>query len=368
MIISPNIKNVYFGTNSVQSIYYNNALIFPLNLNRFTITVNTLLGDSQFDRFVLPLSAEANYNFTVNWGDNIEETVTLTNSPSYEHIYTTGGIYTITITPTMTGFPVFFANVSHPLSASNPKFLKIDFGDSTEIERFGLRGCTNLESFTCNSFNQGTLYLFAWFGCTGLKTFSVQNFLSGQNFINTWRNCTSLKTINILNFPRATNFTGSWFNCEVLTDFPSINCPVATNFNAAWMNCPSLTSFNTVSFPAATNFTNTWFGCVNLTTFPAISTPAATTFSSTWSNCAQLTNFNFHRDTFANMTNGANCFFGVTLPTQTWSAILTSISATNTNLGVVFHGGGSKRNAAGTAAYNYLVNNRGWSITDLGPE
>ena len=68
------------------------------------------------------------------------------------------------------------------------------------------------------------------------------------------------------------------------------------------------------------------------------------------------------------MKNGTQCFSGVNLPVQTWSSILTSICAINVNLNVSFHGGGSKRNAAGTTAYVHLTANRGWSITDGGPE
>lgn len=368
MFISPNIKNVYFGDSPIRNIYYNNALIFPLNLNTIVLTVNTLLGDSQFDRFVLPLTTTSNYEFTVNWGDNNQEVVTLTNSPSYEHIYNVGGTYTITITPTVTGFPLFVTSPNPPMAASNPKLISIKFGNSSNIGRVFVSLAKNLETFVCNIFTQASLFISSWSGCANLRNFTVQTFLSGTTFQSAWSNCTNLKTINISNFPRGTNFISSWLGCTLLTDFPLINCPVATTFQGAWMNCASLTGFNTVNFPRGVTFTNAWFGCTNLTTFPAISTPNATTFSSTWSNCAQLTNFNFHRDTFAKMINGSNCFFGVTLPTQTWSAILTSISATNTNVGVPFHGGGSKRNAAGTAAYNYLVNDRGWSITDLGPE
>jgi hypothetical protein len=118
--------------------------------------------------------------------------------------------------------------------------------------------------------------------------------------------------------------------------------------------------------PEATNFSFAWYGQDKLNTFPAISAPKAFDFSNTWQYCTSLTAFNFYPEImFKSMLSGANCFTGVTLPTQTWSSILTSCSAFNTNLNVQFGGGNSKRNPAGTTAYSYLTG-RGWSISDSG--
>jgi hypothetical protein len=68
------------------------------------------------------------------------------------------------------------------------------------------------------------------------------------------------------------------------------------------------------------------------------------------------------------MTSGADCFNGVKLTTTSYSALLTSLCATNINTGVTFHGGNSKYNYTAVEARSYLINTRGWNITDGGYE
>jgi hypothetical protein len=68
---------------------------------------------------------------------------------------------------------------------------------------------------------------------------------------------------------------------------------------------------------------------------------------------------------------GTNCFLGVKLPIQSYSAMLTALYATNGNTGVVFHGGNSTFNSAGSAAWSMLTRpiangGRAWTITDGG--
>jgi hypothetical protein len=145
------------------------------------------------------------------------------------------------------------------------------------------------------------------------------------------------------------------------------NCPFIT-MEGCFYGCYNLDYFNARNFLSATNFKDAWSGCDALSEFPAISCPYGTNFIGAWEDCITLTTFNFYLDTFAKMQSGENCFRGTSLPTETWSSLLTSISSTNTNIGVSFNGGSSYRNSIGTSAYNYLVNQRNWIITDGGAE
>ena len=132
------------------------------------------------------------------------------------------------------------------------------------------------------------------------------------------------------------------------------------------MSCTNLTTFPAISAPEATTFSGAWAGCDNLTGI-YINAPSATNFNNTWSGCRKLSAVDFGTNTFSKMTSGTDCFLNCTLPAQTWSAILTSCSATNFNTNVRFHGGNSKYFVRASQARNTLVNNRSWDITDGGP-
>jgi hypothetical protein len=232
------------------------------------------------------------------------------------------------------------------------------------------QNCSSLTTFpkiTCNSANN---IASAWVNCTSLLSFPDIEFGgSSLTLTNTWGNCRSLRNFPNLNLSRAITLISTWQGCVSLTSFPPLNLSAGTNFSSAWNSCSSLNTFPLITCINATTLGNAWLSCLSLTSFPPISCPNVTNFSNTWSNCISLSVFEFNIDTFSKVatTGGTNCFLNVTLPTQTWSSILTSISATNTNLNVTFHGGNSKRNAEGTTAYAYLTG-RGWSITDGGPE
>ena len=92
---------------------------------------------------------------------------------------------------------------------------------------------------------------------------------------------------------------------------------------------------------------------------------------SAWQNCYSLSASEFPTLNMSKMTNGTSCFEGVKLTTSSYSALLTSLSATNVNNSVTFHGGNSTFNTPGSAAGAFLtrstgVGGRGWIITDGG--
>ncbi len=58
-------------------------------------------GTSANNQVTLPLVNGASYNFTVDWGDSTQSTVTAYNDPDITHTYASIGTYTISITGTL---------------------------------------------------------------------------------------------------------------------------------------------------------------------------------------------------------------------------------------------------------------------------
>ena len=270
--------------------------------------------------------------------------------------------------------------------------------------------CSSLSSFPLIDTSKVIEFIRAWQNCSSLSSFPLINTLSGTSFNNTWYGCRNLKSFPPLDFSKATgtnNFNGTWENCTNLTSFPTIT---ATNsFGGTWSNCINLTALGPNSylkFIGGTGATNTfgncvklialpamdtlsatslgtnsynlgpWNNCISLTSFPLIDTRNVTTFYGTWQNCISLSATDFPTLNMSKMTNGTGCFQGVKLTTTSYSALLTSLCATNFNNTVTFHGGNSNYNSTVpqvTASRNFLVTpvvsgGRGWTITDGGPD
>jgi len=243
----------------------------------------------------------------------------------------------------------------------------------------------------------------AWYNCKSLTSFPFLDTGKGTNFTATWRCCSGIRDFPQLNFLSADNLKGAFSFMYSLTSFPPIDTRNCRYFGAAWNNCSNLITFPAINTVSATSLQfgsfgsivdsshlgGAWEGCISLTAFPFINTSNVTNFKYAWRNCRGLSASPFptlnmskmSKSTFAgffdfnshqNGTGGDRCFEGVTLQTQSWSALLTSLCATNFNTEVTFHGGNSKRNAAGTVAYDFLTSSigsggRAWTIQDAGP-
>jgi hypothetical protein len=469
MLLTDN--NYYLNNEPVLRLYKDDKLVFPERNYPVTLTIDTS-KTAPTNQFFIPVPANTVYNFIVNWGDSVVESLTATNTTAFTHTYPVSNqLYNVYISGApLSGFSQILFN--NNIDVRN-KLIKVTINNDNHFTSMAnaFNGCSNLKKITAGVFPSAENFSSGWFNCSSLTEFPVISSLRGTNFAGAWRGCTNLRSFPLLEIPdTATGFgaawsgcssltsfpalnfknvtsllgipLGTWANCTDLTTFPIISCPNVTtvragwsgctslkefppisfprctSFNTAWINCRSmvtfsvteflssandfasawgncvsLTSFPALNFQSATSLTNAWFGCSSLNTFPLITCDKVTnllqtwsgcssltsfppisfinvtSFNSTWRDCVSLSAFEFNIDTFSKVTGtgGTNCFLNVTLPTQTWSSILTSISATNTNLNVTFHGGNSKRNAAGTTAYAHLTG-RGWTITDGGPE
>ena len=229
-------------------------------------------------------------------------------------------------------------------------------------------GCTGLTSFPLIDVSAGTIFKSTWKGCTGLTTFPELVPSSGLNFNGAWYGCTGLTSFPVIDVGAGTNFTDAWRLCTGLTGFPSgLDLSSATTLFTAWYGCTGLTSFPLLDVSNVTIFTFSWYGCTGLTSFPLLVTSAGTDFKYTWQNCTGLNGYAFPTVNMHSMTNGTNCFNGVTLSTTSYSNLLIDIEANNQNNTVIFHGGSSKYSAGAAAtAHADLIADHSWTISDGG--
>lgn len=237
---------------------------------------------------------------------------------------------------------------------------------SSKYFRSAWTNCNSLISFPLIDTSKSTDFAFTWSKCSKLKEFPAINISSALNVRDGWSSCSSLTSFPLLSSQNVLDFSYAWSGCTSLSSFPLINTSKGTNFKTSWYNCSSLKTFPLIDTSKNLDYTNTWGSCSSLTAFPLINTLSGTNFSNTWQNCKNLSASEFPTLNLSNMINGTNCFNGVKLTTSSYSSLLTSICATNFNNNVVFHGGNSTYNTPASAARIFLVNTKGWTITDGG--
>jgi len=257
-------------------------------------------------------------------------------------------------------------------------------------------GCVSLTSVPNINYPDNGSYSSTWRDCRGLTVFPNIDFSGVNSLINTWNGCTSLVDFLPSSFsPYLENLNGTWANCRALTsfplyltlesgygwlqstwqscvsltEFPGISAPYVSDWWNIWTGCTSLRGFPEINVRNAWWLENTWAGCTSLRDFGPIDSKNVEWFWGTWNDCPNLTGFKFYDDAFTTLNYSyEGPFKNSRLSTHSWSSILTAISATNPNTGVEFNGGFSRRNPAGTQAYNYLTQERGWLIRDYGED
>jgi surface protein len=135
-------------------------------------TNNTSVGSSNNLRITLPLIASGTFNFTVDWGDGSQSTVTAWNSPNKTHTYISQGIYTLTISGTLNGF-------SFNGSGDKLKILEITQWGMLRLGDFG----------------------YQFFGASNL----------------------TITATDVLNLEGITNLTQAFASCSSLTTVPNMN-------------------------------------------------------------------------------------------------------------------------------------------------
>jgi hypothetical protein len=166
------------------------------------------------NRFRLKLQPNTPYNFSINWGDGSREIYKKTTPSTeaeagLEHVYTSGGLKTVSITENVVGgFPKPYFNAVTNVDVSN------DAKKITKITQWGTGQYSNLD--------------FAFTGCTNLQITATDGNTSKINQIrslrDTFRQCLSLSSFpSNFNTSNVTNFTNTWLNCANINNFPLIN-------------------------------------------------------------------------------------------------------------------------------------------------
>ncbi|MHA1354420.1 MAG: BspA family leucine-rich repeat surface protein, partial [Candidatus Heimdallarchaeota archaeon] len=389
-------------------------------------TTKTSTGSSANNQVELPLQSAGFYNFTVDWGDETNDTITIWNQPETTHTYSLQGNYTISITGKIINGWVF---------KNEGDCLKI-----LEIQQWGdlilgvpnylgygfFEGCSNLEITATDKMNlMGTRSLAGIFkGCVnidlieGFNEWDVSNvkrmdrMFSGASAFNqnigNWD--TSSVTTMFAMFSDASAFNQSIGNWDVssvtnmrymFSGASSFNQPIGSwdvssvtsmsgmfnnadlfNQDIGGWDVSSVTDMSYM-FQSASAF-NQSIGLWDVSSVINMEHifDRASFFNQDigdW-DVSSVTNMNFmfYEATIFNqdigdwdvssVTDMAGMFYGVTLSTSNYDCLLLGWSQLTLQDGVSFHGGNSKYSAGAAAvARASIISTYSWSITDGGP-
>ncbi|NBX91633.1 MAG: BspA family leucine-rich repeat surface protein, partial [Proteobacteria bacterium] len=276
-------------------------------------TSNTSTGSSTSTKVALPLESTGTYNFTVQWGDGTQNSITTWNDTNATHTYASAGTYTVTITGTITGFR--FNNTGDRLKLTNiSQFGTLNLGNNGSY----FYGASNLTLTATDPLDlTGTTNLsYAFYNCSSLTT------------APSMANWDTSKITNMTGvFTGATNFNESisnW-NTENVTDMSWL-------FYQAYAFNQSIGNWNTA------NVTNMYYTFGSATSFNQDignwNTANVTTMSNMF-NRAYLFNQPIGNWNTANVTNMAEMFRSITVfnqPIGNWN------TANVTNMSFMFSG------------------------------
>ena len=287
----------------------------------------------------LPVSANGNNNYSVDWGDGTIETYTSEDCPSHEYTNDAETKYIVkvigkverfgctdwtaptsdskyyTFTQYLTGLKAWgelgaagygFANCIN-LEGAIPASTENTFVNVNEFSSLFVN-CKKITSLPENLFkNASKVYNLnnAFNGCTGLTTLPATLFdgvTNAQGFYGTFQGCTGLTEIPeelFENNKAATSFALTFQGCSELTEIPEdlfVNNVNVTSFESTFNGCTRITSIPGGLFSKNTKvkqFNATFYGCTELTgDIPRelfANTKEVTTFGGMFNACAKLT-------------------------------------------------------------------------------
>jgi len=301
-----NIQSVAFALNTLNLgvfqisgniIYVSNdfyiygALSVVSNLfNSVWNTNNISVGSSAFNQIHLPLEATGTYDFTVDWGDGSQDTITSWNQAETTHTYAVAGTYNLSIAGTISGFNFFFGQDEEKiLSISN--FGTLQLGNNGNY----FAGCLNLDLSSVTDildFTGVTNCSLMFYKCQSLST--ITN-------VNSW-DVSSVTNMDIMFGDSSFNdYINDWDTSSVTTMVSMFNLAVSFNTSIDNWNVGLVTNMNAM-FDSATSFNqplNSW------------NTISVTNMSSMF-NSASAFNGNISSWNVSNVTNMNSMFLGAT--------------------------------------------------------
>ena len=306
------------------------------------------LGSSTPNQIKLPLESGGTYDFTVNWGDETNDTITSWNQAEKTHTYSSEGVYTIRINGTITGWS--FNNGGDRL-----KLLEIQ---EWHVLRLG---------------NAGSYF----YGCSNLKITAsdVLNLTGTSNFYSAFRGCSSINKVKRMNewdTSKVINMSYMFYSANhFIQDIGNWNVSSVTDMSSMFRN---IFYFNQdISSWNVSRVTNMQYMFYEVFSFNQD--------IGNW-NVSRVTNMQFmFRDAtsfnqdigswnVSSVTEMDSMFQGVTLSTLNYDNLLIGWSALTLQNGVSFNGGNSQYSKspslAATARAN-IISSFNWSIIDGGP-
>jgi surface protein len=393
--------------------------IEPLFISRWDTTL-TSVGSSATDQIALPLESGGTYDFTVNWGDGTNDTITSWNQAETNHTYSSGGIYTLKINGTIIGWR--FNNEGDRLKLLEIEewgVLRLGNGDSyfygclnlnisasdilnltgTSILTRAFRGCSSIDEiksiedwdtskvtnmremfFNVSAFNQdiGSWNVSSVTDMTGMFYYAS----AFNQDIGTW-DVSSVTCINSM-FGGASSFNqdiGSWnvssvtdmvgmffgasaFNQDIGTwDVSSVTSMIFMFYNASSFN-QDISSWNVSS---VTDMARMFSGASAFNQDIGTWDVSSVTLMGNMFSGASAFNQDIGSWDVSSVIDMTDMFSGVTLSTLNYDNLLIGWSLLTLQSGVFFSGGNSQYSSGVAAtARAYIITTYSWTITDGG--
>jgi|GEM_PF-3358324 len=312
-------------------------------INAFIFTVQTT---STNETFSLPLEASGTYDFTIRWGDETDDSITIYNQAEVTHTYTNAGTYEISINGTINGWQVnYYSDKDKIYEIKNWGCLQI--GNNG----FYFSGCSNLTITATDILClEGTTTLLGLFTNCSVLTICPS--------MNDWDvgNVTTIESM-VMYAPMFNQFIGNWDTSSIVDARSAFRGATAFNQNISnWVLGNNV--YFTSMFRDASAFNQ------NLSGWDTVSgTYAARMFSG-----ATAFNQNIGSWDISSMTDMSSMFLTVTLSTANYDALLIGWEAQAVHDNISFDGGNSKYTGGGAAASARLAleTDHNWTIIDGG--
>ena len=369
--------------------------VVPQQADVFVSVWNTQLdGTTGFDQIRLPLESTGNYDFVVDWGDGTQDTITDGGQAEITHTYADPGTYTVTITGQIEGWR--FAGEG-------------DAGKIVEIQRWGdlrfgnngayFHGAENLEITATElpELTGTTNFAQAFHGCASLDRVPLMNhwdmssvtdmremFHHAEVFnedISAW-DVSSVGHMRQM-FRNAAKFNqdiGDWDTSSVINMDQMLMSASSFNQDIGDWDVGSVTTMYRM-FWAVSEFDHDigdWdtssLQNVNAMFYGASSfnrdigdwdVSSVEDFAAMFSNAAS-----FDQDLgnweVTSATNLMEMFWNVALSTSNYDSLLNGWAEVDVPENMNFHAGDSQYSSDAVDAREFLIEEKGWSISDGG--